>query len=218
MQAHQLINQDSGQTEWYTPSPIIEAARAVMGGIDLDPASSPAANETVGAAEFFTVAADGLSRPWHGRVWLNPPFSDNARFIPKLVREYQAGRVTEACVITFASLDTEWARLLMAYPRWYPVGRVAFVPGHETRAARQPGLPGLAGAATVDLRALAQDTNAPPKASMVTYLGPDEAVVEFARAFTGRLGGAVDVPWDFHQRQSRRQTSDFIAGLARRRQ
>lgn len=202
MEKHQFIQQDSGVSEWYTPSPIIEAARRVMRGIDLDPASSAAANETVQAASFFSTADDGLSRPWRGRVWLNPPFAENARFIAKLVAEYEAGNVTEACCLTFASLDTEWARLLLRFPRWHPVGRVAFVPGWESRPAEQPGLLGLAEAATVDLRALFSKKDAPPKASMVTYLGPDDSVEEFEREFAGKLGGSVDVPWAWHVRRA----------------
>ena len=202
MENHQFIQQDSGVSEWYTPSPIIEAARRVMRGIDLDPASSAAANETVRAASFFSAADDGLSRPWRGRVWLNPPFAENARFIARLVAEYEAGNVTEACCLTFASLDTEWARLLLRFPRWNPVGRVAFVPGWESRPAQQPGLLGLAEAATVDLRTLVAKKDAPPKASMVTYLGPDDSVEEFEREFAGKLGGSVDVPWAWHVRRA----------------
>lgn len=171
-----FIHQDSGSTEWYTPSDIIEAARAVLGGIDLDPASSVAANLTVRADRFFTESDNGLAHPWEGRVWLNPPFTENARFIPKIVAEYEAGRVTAACVLTFASLDTKWARLLAEYPRWYPVGRVAYVPARATAGA-----------------------NSPPKASMVTYLGPWSNL--FAGAFTHRLGGWVDVPYEFHRRE-----------------
>lgn len=206
----QLIQQDSGQVEWYTPASIIAAAREAMGGIDLDPASSAAANERVGAARFHTVDDDGLTRPWAGRVWLNPPFSDTARFIAKLVAEYAAGCVTEACVITFASLDTAWARMLMRFPRWYPEGRVAYVPGWEARTAAQPGLPGLASAATLDLPALAT-ADSPPKASMVTYLGLPRGAEKFAHVFTERLGGSADVPWAWHK--SRMASEGLLAAV-----
>ncbi|MBV7328403.1 hypothetical protein KFU94_09110 [Chloroflexi bacterium TSY] len=72
----QRINQTSGKTEYYTPAEIVDAARSVMGGIDLDPASSAAANERVQALHFFNKADNGLSQRWFGRVWLNHPFGD----------------------------------------------------------------------------------------------------------------------------------------------
>lgn len=189
---HQLIHQDSGRVEWYTPAPIIEAARGTMGGIDLDPASSPVANETVRAACFYTEADNGLARPWAGRVWLNPPFAENGRFIPQIVADYRAGRVLEACVMTFASLDTGWGQLLGEFPRWYAPGRVSYVAGWEVPAARQAAFPGMEVVADVP------GEGAPPKASMVTYLGA--AVDRFVTEFTGRLGGWVDVPWSWHER------------------
>ena len=87
MNPAQLINQDSGDTEYYTPIEIVEAARAVMGGIDLDPASSETANKQIKAARIFTVETNGLIQEWHGRIWLNPPFSreGNPLWINKLM-------------------------------------------------------------------------------------------------------------------------------------
>lgn len=69
-----LINQSSGEFEYYTPLAISDLAREVMGSIDLDPASSCIANERIKAKQFFTINDDGLSKEWHGRVFLNHPF------------------------------------------------------------------------------------------------------------------------------------------------
>lgn len=51
MDASQLINQSSGEVEFYTPPDILAAARAAVGGdFHVDPASSQKANESVEAA------------------------------------------------------------------------------------------------------------------------------------------------------------------------
>ncbi len=104
MEAHRLINADSGNVEIYTPPDIVEAWREVLGTIDLDPASSLVANRLIKATTIYTEPAfevvgemrgfetdfgddpsatlplrryvdwGGLAHEWHGTCCLNPPF------------------------------------------------------------------------------------------------------------------------------------------------
>lgn len=64
----------SQSVEHFTPHAVVEAARELMGGIDMDPASCAAANKYIRAAVFYSRRRNGLKhRPWYGRVFLNPP-------------------------------------------------------------------------------------------------------------------------------------------------
>lgn len=75
----------SSKQERGTPSWIVEPAREVLGGIDLDPASSTKANKIVKADFFYRKRDNGLQRPWRvlqrtrslkgapTSIWLNPP-------------------------------------------------------------------------------------------------------------------------------------------------
>lgn len=75
MNAAQLINQTSGEVEYYSPEELTNAARLCMGSIELDPASCPEANLTINADQFFTKEDDGLKLLWRAKtVWMNHPF------------------------------------------------------------------------------------------------------------------------------------------------
>jgi phage N-6-adenine-methyltransferase len=107
---HNHRAQGTGENEWYTPAKYIGLARRVLGAIDLDPASSDKAQETVQATKYFTAEQNGLNQEWHGRVWLNPPYAQPliAHFADKIVTERTAGRVTEAIMLTHNYTDTGW--------------------------------------------------------------------------------------------------------------
>jgi len=100
----------SGEFEWHTPARYIEAARQVLGTIDLDPASSEVAQVTVRAKNFYTAKDDGLKQEWRGRVWLNPPYhrTQMPAFVSKLVAEFEAGNISAAIMLTHNYTDTSW--------------------------------------------------------------------------------------------------------------
>ena len=125
--------------DYYTDASIIHAVRRVMGGIDLDPASHPLANQVVEAGRFHTVADDGLSHDWKGRVWLNPPFGQWDRWAPKVISEWDSGRVEELCLL--AATRTTTARVLLAAPDRLHGRSVPPWPDPVlgTRHERQPG-------------------------------------------------------------------------------
>lgn len=102
----------SGEFEWYTPEPYIEAARSAMGSIDCDPATTVIANQRVKAQTIFTLENSGLdfANTWDGNVWLNPPYALGIvdQFTRKLVDQVGEGRTEQACVLVNNATETEW--------------------------------------------------------------------------------------------------------------
>jgi phage N-6-adenine-methyltransferase len=121
----------TGENEWYTPAEHVERVRRVLGGIDLDPASSEAAQATIRALRFFTKEDDGLALPWTGRIWLNPPYAQPtiAHFVDKMLAERHVGRVSAAVVLTHNYTDTAWFQKLagVADAICFTRGRIRFV-------------------------------------------------------------------------------------------
>lgn len=106
--------------DYYTPIELIELVRKAMGdAIDLDPASHAAANQRIEARDFYTKDQDGTTLPWHGRVWLNPPFSQWPSFAEKACRELDGGNVhilmalASSTVITAGYMDSLLERTAM---------------------------------------------------------------------------------------------------------
>lgn len=125
--------------EWYTPIEYIEAARAVMGSITVDPASCEEANKIVKADTFYTKEENGLDVSWFGNVWMNPPY--NMPYIEDFTRKahshYVVGDINQCVILVNNSTDTMWFHaLLSCYPVCFTRGRVKFY-GPNASQARQ---------------------------------------------------------------------------------
>lgn len=60
---------------WLTPPYILFA----LGPFDLDPCAA-VDRPWPTATHHYTIEHDGLSRPWQGRVWMNPPYGRKVAF------------------------------------------------------------------------------------------------------------------------------------------
>ena len=123
--------------QWFTPTAVVEAARAAMGGIDLDPASCAEAQARVRAARWIGAPDDGLAAAWSGRIWLNPPYSDPRPWAEKLAAGWRSGRVAAGIILIHAT-----AALGSAYGlRLMDEASLAVFPG-RIRFVRPGGSPG----------------------------------------------------------------------------
>jgi hypothetical protein len=121
--ADMAAKHSSMSNEHYTPGVIVEAARTLMGGIQLDPASSALANTVVGAARFFDAASNGFAHRWNAKsVFLNPPggkCDTEGRSLVKLPGKkagyaYEDGSpcskpARSSALLWWTKLATEWA-------------------------------------------------------------------------------------------------------------
>lgn len=78
---------------------------------DLDPAAPPGGVPWIPATRHYSVADNGLTQPWHGLVWLNPPFSNPSPWVDRFI-DHDNG------VLLFPlNINATWLfRLLRAVP------------------------------------------------------------------------------------------------------
>lgn len=118
----------SGSHEWYTPRHVVDAVLRTMGTIDLDPCAEK--GRRIPAAAHLTKQDDGLSHPWKGRVYMNPPYGDGiGEWTAKLRADFDARRVTEAVALVPARTETDWWEKLGAEFICLIHGRLKFSDG-----------------------------------------------------------------------------------------
>ena len=78
-----------------TDQAFFDATAARFGSFTLDVA---AAAHNAKCSDYFTVDDDGLARPWVGKVWCNPPYSDCSAWVRKAWKEWHCGEPAGADV------------------------------------------------------------------------------------------------------------------------
>ena len=126
----------SKSNEWYTPEYIADPARELMGGIDLDPASCLVANETIKAKTIYDVSDDGLTKPWFGKVFSNPPGgirdgeSSMRLWWEKMATDYERENIGQGFFVAFTLellRTSQQGHPIQRYFRCYPSSRIRFV-------------------------------------------------------------------------------------------
>jgi hypothetical protein len=117
-----------GSVEWYTPPAVFDALGLEF---DLDPAAPPGGVPWVPAARSYCEADDGLTQPWEGRVWLNPPYgAHTAAWVRRLAAH------GDGIALVFARTDTAWFHdvAMSVHALCLVRGRLTFVPAGPEQA------------------------------------------------------------------------------------
>lgn len=114
------INQS---VDWYTPKWVFDALGLKF---DLDPCQPVGGIDWIPTKKFYTVENDGLSSPWHGLVWLNPPYG---KFTKKWLAKMDKHR--NGISLVFARTDCAWFHEYCAKADaiLFLQGRIRFVDG-----------------------------------------------------------------------------------------
>lgn len=75
------LGDQASNDEWYTPPFFFAAMTRIF---DLDPCTIPGGLPWIPAKRTYSIEDDGLTAPWEGTVWLNPPYSKPAPWVARL--------------------------------------------------------------------------------------------------------------------------------------
>lgn len=133
MGAHQSAS--GGADEWLTPPDLIGA----LGAFDLDPCA-PIERVWSTASKHYTIEDDGLRQEWHGRVWLNPPYSTADKWLHRLAEHGHGTALIFARTETRLWFEHVWPR---ATGLLFLKGRLHFHYVNGKRADANSGAPSV---------------------------------------------------------------------------
>ncbi|MFO0888241.1 MAG: DNA N-6-adenine-methyltransferase [Isosphaeraceae bacterium] len=120
---------------WETPPELLRTLHAVFGRFDLDPCAPRRSRTRVKAKVHLTDADDGLAVPWHGVVFVNPPYGRTlAAWVAKAHREVREERARTVVALLPARPDTAyWHADVVGHAAIYFLrGRLRFGDGKQS--------------------------------------------------------------------------------------
>jgi len=117
--------------EWMTPKFIFDAIGLEF---DLDPAHPGRGNPhcVVPAKRIFTEHDNGLFHPWHGVVWLNPPYGGRRGQVPWLKKFFAHGN---GIALVAARTSADWFHEVVT-----PNAEVLLFPNAKIKFVRADGV------------------------------------------------------------------------------
>lgn len=123
---HRTAREKGGvsRDDWETPAEIFEPLSEEFGGFYLDVAATA---ENTKCPYFITKERDGLTQPWSGHNWMNPPYSQADKWIEKAYQECITDRQTTVCLLASRTDTLIWHNVVRLGEVRYLKGRLTFV-------------------------------------------------------------------------------------------
>lgn len=119
--AHESKNNLS--VDWYTPKWVFDKLNLIF---DIDPCQPIGGISWIPAKKYYTIEDDGLTSPWDGLIWCNPPYGKYTKDWLTRMNKHRNG-----VALVFARTDCAWFHesCIKADAILFLKGRIKFVDG-----------------------------------------------------------------------------------------
>ena len=108
--------------KWNTPPEFVADVVKFFGTIDLDPCSNSEGDPNVPANNYYNEKTNGLAHDWHGKVFMNHPYSNSKEWVPYASLQYESGNAEELVLLIKLDVSTKWWKSVSKYP-WVAINK-----------------------------------------------------------------------------------------------